>query len=218
MKAMLLAAGRGKRMMPLTEHMPKPLLKVRGKSLIEYHLENLSRAGVREVVVNVNYFASQLIERLGNGEQFGVELTFSHEENQLLGTGGGIKKALPLLGEEPFIVVSADIWSDYPFARLLRQPFADDVHLVMVDNPAFHPLGDYGIQQGRLVSTPPKKTYGNIALIHPRLFHGETREVFSLAERFAVAIQQERASAELYQGVWQNVGTPELLRALQATE
>ena len=157
MKAMILAAGRGKRLSPLTDQVPKPLLQIAGTPLIVYHLINLKKIGITEIVINVAYLAEQIRSALGDGSQYGVKVTYSYE-SVALETGGGIFQALPLLGEAPFMVISADIWTEYPLQNLL-QTLEGLAHLIMVDNPSFHPKGDYGLVNNKLTITNANKIF-----------------------------------------------------------
>lgn len=218
MKAMILAAGVGKRMRPLTEHTAKPLLQVNGKPLIVHTINALANSGIAEIVINVYHHAQQIKDYLADGSSYGVEIRYSTEP-ELLGTGGGIKRALPLLGAEPFIVVSADIFIDFCFASLPVQP-TGLAHLVMVANPDFNPQGDYVYTEslsryGTLSLTGPsttKLTYGNIGVLRPELFAGVQQQIFSIAEVFSTAISAGQVSAELFTGNWYNVGTVDILQ------
>jgi MurNAc alpha-1-phosphate uridylyltransferase len=213
MKAMILAAGRGERMRPLTDDTPKPLLKAGGKALIEYHLEALALAGFDSVVVNHAHLGAQLEQALGDGRRYGLSILYSAEGNALE-TGGGIFRALPLLGNEPFLVVNGDIWTDYPFGRLRRQQ-VDLAHLVMVDNPPQHAKGDFVLQQGQLHdSGGPRLTFSGIGVYHPALFDGCKDGAFALAPLLRQAMRDGRVSGEHYQGNWFDIGTPERLAQL----
>lgn len=215
MKAMILAAGRGERMMPLTHDTPKPLLKVGEYTLIEHTLLNLRRAGISEVVINVCYFAEHIMNRLGDGARYDMSIAYSEEKAGLLGTGGGILQALPLLGDAPFMVVSADIWTDYPFAHLKTVP-CPVAHLVLVDNPAFHTTGDFGLQDNVITNTPPKKTYASFAVFNPALFQQHAPGYFSLIDVLKAPIAAGQVTGEYYAGMWKNVGTPALLEEVRA--
>jgi len=206
MRAMILAAGRGLRMGDLTKEVPKPLLKVANRYLIEYSIEALSRAGIVEIVINVSYYASLIMDILGDGSRYGVTICYS-EEKEALETGGGIVKALPLLGKDPFIVVSSDIISDYPLQQLPRLTH-QLAHLVLVDNPSFHPEGDFCLKDGLVQQEGGKKlTFGNIAIYHPALFLGYVPEKFPLNIIFGAAIKKNQMTGEYYSGRWYNVGT-----------
>lgn len=219
MKAMILAAGLGERMRPLTEKTPKPLLKVGDKSLIEYHVCALRDAGIKDIVINVSHLARQIMAALGDGTQYGVSITYSVEDNGPHGTGHGIFQALPLLGDQPFVLLSADIWTQYPYDSLLKKPI-DEVHLVMVENPSYCPKGDFGLSPSHQVTQgEPKYTYGNIAIVHPKLFSGvnDATVPAHIAVLFREAIARGTVTGELYTGAWDNIGTPAQLRALQKT-
>ena len=206
MRAMILAAGRGKRMGELTKDTPKPLLKLANRYLIEYSIEALSKAGISDIVINVSYHAALIMDVLGNGSRYGVMIHYSEEE-EALETGGGILKALPLLGDDPFIVLSADIISDYPLKKLsLRSESL--AHLVLVDNPFFHPEGDFYLEEGMIQPQGKKKlTFGNIGLYHPALFSGYTLQKFPLNIIFQDAIKKGKITGEYYSGFWRNLGT-----------
>lgn len=216
MKAMILAAGCGRRMMPLTQLTPKPLLKVGELTLIERIILQLKRAGITEIVINVCYMAESIIDHLGEGERYGLNIVYSKEEAGLLGTGGGIFQALPLLGQQPFLLVSADIYTDFPFVSLLTRQLRL-AHLVMVDNPEFLPQGDFALRQGQLFLTGETLTYANIALIDPKLFMGQPPGCYPLSPLFTAGITQGKISGEHYAGSWSNVGTPELLADINAS-
>ena len=216
-RAMIFAAGRGERMRPLTDDVPKPLLHVGGRSLIERHLENLAAAGVREVVINTSYLAAQFPAALGDGSRWNLRIDYSHEGAEPLETGGGIKHALPLLGDAPFIAVSADIVSDYDYARLPAEP--DGLaHLVMVPNPEFHPHGDFWLDGTRLNEDGAglRLTFANIGVYRPALVAGETAARFKLLPMFQRAMRARRLDGERHAGFWRNVGTPPQLAALDA--
>lgn len=216
MKAMILAAGRGERMKPLSEHTPKPLLKVRGKPLIEYHLEALTQIGCQQVVINIAHLPNRFYETLGDGSRFGLSIIYSHERDGALETGGGIVKALPLLGPDPFIVVNGDIWTDYPFETLLTSKLAD-AHVVLVSNPPHHPLGDYAISEGVLSLGTPRFTMSGIGVYACSFFRGQTPQKFSLSTLLTQAAKSDSSSkvtAELYTGVWHDVGTLERLKEI----
>ena len=210
MKAMILAAGRGERLRPLTDTCPKPLVEVAGKPLIFYHLEALKKAGVSEVVINVCYMADKMMAALKEGQAWGLNIRYSVEE-ALLGSGGGIKKALALLGSDPFILVNADVFTDFSFDgfKSLSTKLA---HLVLVPNPPQHPEGDYGLSQGmvkRRDFKTPSYTYAGIALLKPALFKHTQSDAFPLPSLFSQAIYSGEVSGELFEGGWSDVGTPE---------
>jgi MurNAc alpha-1-phosphate uridylyltransferase len=214
-RAMLLAAGRGERMRPLTDQLPKPLLMVRGKPLIVHHLERLARCGVRDVVINVAWLGDRIRAALGDGAAFGVSIHYSEEGAQALETGGGIFKALPCLGSEPFLVVNGDVFTDFDFAALSIAPEAW-AHLLLVPNPEQHPQGDFALEDGRVVETGSTRwTYSGIGLYRAQLFDGCQPGRFPLLPRLKRAMAAGRLSGEVYRGSWSDVGTLERLAALQ---
>ncbi len=215
MKAFVLAAGRGERMRPLTDRHPKPLLPVAGKPLIEWHLEALARAGVREVVINLGWLGAQIPAALGTGARWGLQLRYSDEGWPALETGGGLFRALPLLGAGPFLLVNGDVWTDADFAALCRRGLAaeDLAHLLLVDNPPQHPRGDFGLVGDRVVEGGPTLTYSGIALLRPALFAGCADGAFPLAPLLFRAIAGGRVSGERHPGRWSDIGTPERLAA-----
>jgi MurNAc alpha-1-phosphate uridylyltransferase len=213
---MILAAGRGERMRPLTDTMPKPLLAVAGKPLIVWHIERLAAAGFRELVINHAYLGQQIEDALGNGEHWGVSITYS-AEGTALETAGGIAKALPLLGDQPFVVVNGDVYTDYDFSRLLAGLATGGLgHLVLVDNPPQHPQGDFGFMDGEItVEATVKLTFSGIGLYHPALFAKVPHDCpAKLAPILKDAIHAGKLTAEHYQGVWHDIGTPERLAQL----
>jgi N-acetyl-alpha-D-muramate 1-phosphate uridylyltransferase len=213
MKAMILAAGRGERMRPLTDKTPKPLLPVAGKPLIEYHIENLAAIGVRDIVINHAWLGAQIPAALGDGSRFGGRLGYSDEGDSALETGGGICNALPLLGDEPFIVVSGDVWTEFPFDSLSLAK-ADVAHFVVVPNPDFHTRGDFGLENGRMIDGGTRYTYANIGVFTRDFFAGRKPEKFALAPLMFDWIRKGRVSGELFEGAWHNIGTPAQLAAL----
>lgn len=216
MKAMILAAGEGRRMRPLTESVPKPLLTIGGTPLIVWHIGKLRDAGFTELVINVSYLGDQIINVLGDGEQFGVKIVFSREMHPLE-TAGGIAQALPLLGDEPFVLVNSDVWSEYPLHELRRKmPESEGAHLVLVGNPDHHPTGDFALSNCNLISQDKRLeryTYSGIGVIQPQLIRAypRKRERFPLLEVLEWAIERQQVSGELYSGDWLDVGTPERL-------
>jgi MurNAc alpha-1-phosphate uridylyltransferase len=216
MKAMILAAGRGERMRPLTDHTPKPLLEVGGKPLIVHHIEALRVAGFRDLVINLGHLGERIRGTLKSGRQLGVEIDYSPEPEGALETGGGIFRALPLLGPEPFLVVNGDIWCDYPFVRLPREP--DGLgHLVLVDNPPHHPKGDFALRDGKIFHEGTNRlTFSGISVLRPDLFAGCTPGRFPLAPLLLRAMADGRIGGEYYSGVWRDIGTPERLRRLDS--
>lgn len=210
MKAMILAAGKGERMRPLTLHTPKPLLPVAGMPLIEYHIRALQRAGITELVINHAWLGEQIETHLGDGAALGVSIQYS-AEGEPLETGGGIFKALPLLGDSPFVLVNGDVWTDYDFTRL-RQPLAGLAHLVLVDNPSHHPEGDFGLIEGQVTEQAATRlTYSGMAVVHPQLFAGCEAGAFKLAPLLRHAMNTGQVSGEHYRGHWVDVGTVERL-------
>jgi len=213
MRAMILAAGRGDRLRPLTDELPKPLVEVAGKPLIEYHLEALARAGFREVVINQGHLGDLLPEMLGNGSRWGVNIHWSDEQPEALETGGGIFKALPLLGSAPFLVINGDLWTDYPFARL-RAVKCDWAHLVMVPNPSHNPVGDFALAGARIRETGDRKlTFSGMAVYNPRLFDGCQPGKFSVVPLVRLAMENHLVTGEEFQGDWNDIGTLERLDA-----
>jgi MurNAc alpha-1-phosphate uridylyltransferase len=209
---MILAAGRGDRMRPLTDHTPKPLLKVAGKPLIEYPLEALARVGIASVVINHAHLGFMIEKFVGDGSRWGLSVAYSMED-QALETGGGIHRALPLL-EDPFVVVNADVWSDVDFFKLLIDG-KDLAHLVLVDNPAHHPEGDFQLREGRVVDTSqPTLTFSGIGVYRKALFRGCVPGRFPLAPLLRRAIKDSRVSGRHHPGAWVDVGTPERLAEL----
>ncbi|MDA8390653.1 MAG: nucleotidyltransferase family protein [Gammaproteobacteria bacterium] len=215
MNTMILGAGRGERMRPLTDHIPKPLVAVRGKPLIEYLVEALAAAGTTEIVINIAYLGSLIRERLGDGHRFGTRLRYSDEGAVGLETGGGIVRALPLLDSDPFLVVNGDIYTDYPFAAL-PAAIPGLAHLVLVDNPPQHPDGDFGLHDGRVVDRAPRLTFAGIGLYRKTLFANPPGERFALGPLLREAIGKGLVTGEHYRGHWTDVGTPERLAALNA--
>ncbi|MBK5399004.1 MULTISPECIES: N-acetylmuramate alpha-1-phosphate uridylyltransferase MurU [Pseudomonas] len=216
MKAMILAAGKGERMRPLTLTTPKPLVRAGGIPLIEYHLKALAVAGFTEVVIN-HAWLGQLIENyLGDGSQYGVRIQYS-PEGEPLETGGGIFRALPLLGDEAFMVVNGDIWTDYDFS-VLHQPITGLAHLVLADNPAHHPTGDFSLIDGQVRDGQPDTatlTYSGIAVLHPQLFDGCSAGAFKLAPLLRKAMADGQVTGEHLNGHWVDVGTHERLAEVE---
>lgn len=214
MRAMILAAGRGERMRPLTDHVPKPLLIVGGKPLIVWHLERLAYAGFKEIVINHAHLGSQIEAMLGNGAQWSVSIQYSPEK-VALETAGGIANALDLLGAEPFVVVNGDIYTDFDFTGIALQP-DKHAHLVLVDNPPQHPQGDFAIEAGTLKHAGEHMlTFSGIGVYHPDLFADIVKgQPAKLAPLLRQAIDHDRATAQHYQGVWHDIGTPERLKQL----
>ena len=219
MIAMILAAGRGERMRPLTDHTPKPLLEVAGKPLIVWHIENLVRAGICELVINHAHLGTLIEKALGDGSRFGAQIRYSPEVHALE-TAGGIANALPLLGDQPFAVINSDIFCDYDFAHLQEHAAAlqadcDAAHLVLVDNPSQHPNGDFGLLQQRVSDSAPKFTFSGIGIYRPGLFAGIPRgSIAPLAPLLRAQIALGKVSGEHHQGLWVDVGTPQRLAEL----
>ncbi len=216
MKAMILAAGKGERMRPLTLTRPKPLLAVGGRALIEHHLHGLAKAGFREIVINLSWLGTQIRQALGSGARYGLDIRYSEEGPEPLETGGGIFRVLPMLGPGPFLVINADVWMDYPYARLRDVLGEGDLaHLVMVDNPEHNPDGDFVLAADRIVEGPGERfTFSGLGVYRPALFEGCTDGRFKLAPLLRAAMEQDRVSGERYGGGWLDVGTPERLAEL----
>lgn len=218
MKAMILAAGEGRRMRPLTLNTPKPLLQVRGVSLIEHHIHRLAEAGVRELVINVAYLGEQIRTALGDGSALGVHIQYSVEPEPLE-TAGALHHALPLLGDAPFLLVNGDVWTDYPFANLRNHRLCGLGHLVLVPNPEHKLTGDFSLNDtGNLseLDGATSFTFSGISLLSPSLIrdYPQTRRQFPLREVFSWAIREQQLSGELFAGTWCDVGTPERLAEL----
>lgn len=222
MKAMILAAGRGKRMQPLTDTTPKPLLKIADKPLIQYHIEKCSLHGIRDIIINVAHLGQQIIDMLGDGKQFGVNIRYSQEPTGGLETGGGIYKALPLLTEnsedQPFMVINADIWTDFQFKQLPTS-INGLAHLILVNNPTHHPQGDFYLNHNNWVTLSGNNslTFSGISVIHPHLFKtikSDHAAFFPLAPLLKKAIANQQVSGKYYAGLWSDVGTPERLKAI----
>lgn len=205
---MILAAGRGQRLRPLTDAVPKPLLYVGGHRLIEYPLLALADAGVGQVVINVAWLGGQIEAVVGDGARYGLSIRYSREQPGALDTGGGIARALPLLGDEPFAVINADVLTDYPVGRLTTALSSPDTaaHLVVVPNPAHHPKGDFALDAGRVTTTGQRYTFAGMGVYRPALFAGRAGR-FGLADVLRQAITAGRVSGELYTGRWFDVGT-----------
>ena len=217
---MILAAGRGERMRPLTDHTPKPLLTIAGQPLITYHLEALRAAGIVEVVINTGHLGEQLPEALGDGQRWGMRIAWSPEPPEALETGGGIFQALPLLGKEPFIVVNGDIWTDFPLTRWTQPPLTLSglAHLVLVDNPPHHVEGDFALlENGQLAEQgTPRWTFSGISVLRPELFAGCEPGRFPLGPLLRRAMAAGKVNGELYQGRWRDIGTLQRLAELDA--
>ena len=217
MKAMILAAGRGERMRPLTDRTPKPLLEVAGRPLIHYHLEALAKAGINDVVINLSWLGGQIREALADGHDWNLTVHFSEEGHPPLETGGGIFRALPMLGPDPFLVVNGDVWSEIPLDSLALAD-RDLAHLVLVDNPPHHRQGDFVLTDGRVGDDSqlgPRLTFSGIGLYRPELFAGRDDGAFSLIPVLKEAMGDGQVSGSHYSGKWMDVGTPERLAALE---
>jgi MurNAc alpha-1-phosphate uridylyltransferase len=215
MRAMILAAGLGTRLRPLTLHTPKPLLEVGGKPLIVWHIEALARANVKYIVINTAWLGDKLVEALGDGAQFGVQIVWSHEDEPLE-TAGGIQKALPLLGSEPFILVNGDVWTRFDFTSLVNKSLDSDLgHLVLVKNPPQHPHGDFALANSRIAQEGVEKlTFAGISLLSPKLFASLPAGKAPLAPILRQAMDAGHISGECLQTHWVDVGTIERLQEL----
>lgn len=214
MKAMILAAGKGERLRPLTLHTPKPLVRAGGVPLIEHHLRALKGVGFTEIVINHAWLGQQIEDYVGDGRQWGLSIAYS-PEGEPLETGGGIFRALPLLGDAPFVVVNGDIWTDFEFSGLntAAQPAGALAHLVLVDNPPHHPGGDFALVEGQVRddASLPRLTYSGIAVLHPELFAGCNDGAFKLAPLLRDAMARGLVTGEHFSGRWVDVGTHERL-------
>jgi N-acetyl-alpha-D-muramate 1-phosphate uridylyltransferase len=218
MKAMILAAGRGERLRPLTDHTPKPLLTVHGKPLIVHHLERLGHAGITDIVINISWLGDKIKNHLGDGSNYGVQIRYSEELSGALDTGGGILNALRLLGSAPFLVVNADIYTDFPFEniRSILKP-GDLAHLIVVGNPGVHPRGDFHLTaDGRLrVDGNPRVTYSGIGIHDPQFFEGCSPGIFPMLPLWQKAMRANKVSGKLYSGEWRDMGTIEMLEGIE---
>ena len=221
MKAMLLAAGRGERLRPLTDRIPKALVEAGGKPLIAWHLERLARAGCREAVVNVSHLGEQIVEKIGDGRRLGLRIEYSREPEPLE-TAGGIAQALSLLSGEPFLLVNADVYCEVDFARLLSHRLQGLAHLLLVPNPAHRPSGDFALDGARVLgkgaaAVLPRYTYAGVAVVSPELVRDvRAGEKAPLAPLLYAAADRGLLSGELYAGRWQDVGTRERLAELES--
>lgn len=219
MRAMILAAGRGKRMRPLTDKVPKPMLEVNRKPLIQYHVENLVQAGVVDIVINHAVFGDQIETYLRDGKDFGARIVYSAEGDQPLETAGGIVKALSLLGEAPFLTVNADIWTDFPFQQLLN--LSGDIsshlaHIILVDNPAHNPEGDFSLSENRVLNEGDLMlTFSGISVFTPEFFKGCASGSKALAPMIRQAASHGQVSGSHYKGQWRDIGSPERLQELR---
>ncbi|MCF6203230.1 MAG: nucleotidyltransferase family protein [Methylococcaceae bacterium] len=212
MKAMILAAGRGERMRPLTDSTPKPLLLAGNKPIIQHTIEQLVSCGYTKIVINIAYLGHKIIDTLGSGNQFGASITYSDEGENALETAGGIFNALPKLGKEPFLVVNGDVFSDYDFSQLHNKPF-NLAHLVLIPNPAHHPEGDFHLTSNGLttVNGSPTLTYSGIGIFNPVLFSNTPAGKVKLAPLLRNAMAQNKVTGEEFNGFWLDIGTPERL-------
>ena len=215
MNALLLSAGEGLRMRPLTDKLPKPLLQMAGQTLIERHLYNLRDSGFKRVVINLHYLGEKLLSALGNGDRYGLDIQYSHEPS-LLDTGGGAKAALALLGDQPFTMISSDVYSDFSF-RLLRNLNLDKSlgHLILVPNPAHHPTGDFSLIDDLVGNDGERHTFSGISVLHPQLLSISDSRVFPIRDVLRPAAAEGRLSGQLYKGAWSDVGTPSRLKVLE---
>lgn len=217
MKAMILAAGRGERMRPLTDHLPKPLLSVAGKPLIVHHLQHLAAAGITEIVINHAWLGHLIEQQLADGRDYGVNIRYSPEGAVGIETAGGIKQALPLLGDAPFVVVNGDVLTDFPFGQLPKLAPDKLAHLILVPNPVQHPNGDFGLQDGiALANADQQFTFSGIGIYQPAFFATVAAGPQKLAPYLRAAMARQQVSASLYQGFWADIGTPERLNAAGA--
>lgn len=215
MKAMILAAGRGERLRPLTDSTPKPLLKVGEKSLIEYHLEKLARADFKEVVINTAWLGEKIQQALGSGEKYGLNIFYSDEGDQALETAGGIIKALPLLGDEAFLIINGDIFTDYDFNKLQTLKIKSEAHLIMVENPEHNVKGDFALSNGYLENSGESLyTYSGIGIYTKQFFAGYPEGIRALAPILKEKIAAQKVSGELFKKAWADVGTIERLQQL----
>ena len=222
MRAMILAAGRGERLRPLTDTTPKPLLDVGGKTLIELHLEKLANAGFREVVINLAHLGDMIRDKLGDGSLWGLNIHYSQEPPNALDTGGGIGQALSLLGDSPFAVINGDVYSQYPLARL-RAIKCSHAHLVLVPNPAHNPEGDFQLRGGHVIAKHqapvehPCFTFSGISVYHPRFFDSATGGRYSVVPMLRAAMALKQVTGEVFRGEWHDIGTLERLETLRET-
>ena len=216
MRAMILAAGRGERLRPLTDTTPKPLLDVGGKPLIEYHIDRLAAAGFRELVINISHLGDKIRDTIGDGSAWGLNIHYSPEPPGALGTGGGIKQALPLLGDSPFAIINGDVFSSYPLARL-RAIKCSHAHLVLVPNPSHNPNGDFALQGGYVTNNGQTRyTFSGISIYHPRFFDSAPVGSFSVVPMLNTAMAMLQVTGELYKGTWHDIGTRERLEILRS--
>jgi MurNAc alpha-1-phosphate uridylyltransferase len=217
MKAMILAAGRGERLRPLTDEIPKPLIEVGGRCLLERHLDNVKSAGIETVVINLGWLGDKIVEYVGSGKRYGLEVIYSQEGNNILETGGGIHKALPMLGSEPFLVVNGDIYTDMSVPDVSLE-YEHLGHLVMVPTPGYRDRGDFNIEEGLICNgTDAALTFSGVAIYRPDFFDGCEAGRFSIAPMLREAADRGQLSGSLYEGLWADAGTPDRLAALKAS-
>ena len=215
MKAMILAAGKGTRLAPLTQLTPKPLLTLAGRPLIEWQVQALAQAGVDEIMINLHHLGGQISNYLGNGEKYDLKITYCHEI-ELLETGGGIVNALPFLGDQPFYLFNGDIWTDFNFQKLPARPRQDNLaHLVITPTPKNRPTGDFQFTNGQITGRGNDYVYCGIALLNPALFSGQSKRHFSLRDLYFDLISQGRLGAQTHQGRWHDIGTLQEYTLLQ---
>jgi MurNAc alpha-1-phosphate uridylyltransferase len=217
MRAMILAAGRGERLRPLTDEIPKPLIEVGGRTLLERHLDNVRSAGIKTVVINLGWLGDMIVERVGSGTQYGLEVVYSQEGDDILETGGGIHKALPMLGSQPFLVVNADIYTDMPVPEMSLEDTCLG-HLVMVPTPDYSECGDFNIDAGIIRNDANAAyTFSGVAIYRPEFFAECEAGRFSIAPMLREAADCGQLSGSLYEGLWADAGTPDRLEALKAS-
>ena len=215
MRAMILAAGRGDRLRPLTDKTPKPLIKVAGRSLIEYHIDKLAAAGIKDIIINTAWLADKIHQQLGDGSNYGVDIKYS-DEGEALETAGGIINALPLLGEKPFLVINGDIWCDFDFSSLSQLATDSQSHLVLVKNPEHNQKGDFALQDGMVKNNgKPMFTFSGIGIYKPEFFAGQKAGITPLAPLIRKKCDDKLVSGQIHQGLWTDVGTLERLQVLE---
>ncbi|UCB55438.1 MAG: nucleotidyltransferase family protein [Thiotrichales bacterium] len=217
MKAMILAAGRGERLRPHTDITPKPLIQVGKHRLIEYHLLNLAKAGIEDVIINISWLAEQIRETLGDGQDYSLNITYSDEGDEALETAGGIINALPLLGDDPFIVINGDIWCDYDLSLLGSRHMEHEAHLVLVNNPEHNPEGDFAIENNLIRNSGETRlTYSGIGIYTTRFFADTAPGKKALAPILRKKSEHNKISGEIYNGQWVDIGTIERLAQLRS--
>ncbi len=214
MRAMILAAGRGEQLRPLTDHTPKPMVEVAGQPLIFHHLDRLAASGFKKIVINLGHLGEQIKRAVGEGDQWGINIAYSQEPDGALETGGGISNALPLLGQTPFMLVNGDIYCDFDFTRL-RSIKCDYAHLVLVPDPPWKKEGDFSLQKGKIHNCgDTKHTYSGIAVYHPRFFDSAPTGKWSVVPLLRETVDKQLVTGELHQGLWHDAGTPDRLKAI----